>query len=411
MRGLEALLLQPNRRTSSIGYLLGANVGEGLNALLQDKLQQMRERQDLMKQVTGLSALGLAPQESLQISMLSPKLQELVIKNYLAGAEREGLGQALQSLLGGAPQEQPPQAEQPPAREIPAEQQAELPPEQQKELSTEQTALAKSIMQPRLSPQMQLQLANLGLQQKREELQEKQMALRDTREFRTRISKAAADAADDLQNIKTQLDMVKKGRLGGRVGAFYNVLLDAAASWLGKEYGLHLTEQQKQAFKTDPMLLFEQNSVRYLRSLKDTFGARPTQWDAQQIMKSYPSLYQSDEGKEAILQDMAAMAKVKIKKQKIMNEIIRENKGIPPIDLEEKIATRLRPYQNKLYKETRDRINTILSKTGNMPTPESAKKLGRGTIVENDKGLKLISTGKDWVIAYSDTIDRYKKEK
>lgn len=90
-----------------LGTALGAGLGQGLQALAENRLKQLQERQQSAKTVKGLEALGIPSQESEGLSLLPSNLLQDVVKQRLAAPQQEAYAQAIQQLMGGQPIQQP----------------------------------------------------------------------------------------------------------------------------------------------------------------------------------------------------------------------------------------------------------------------------------------------------------------
>lgn len=93
---------------------------------------------------------------------------------------------------------------------------------------------------------------------------------------------------------------------------------------------------------------FDKLSKEYMKFLKDYFGSRILQIDVENFLKTIPDLAQTDQGKWRIIQNMKAFGDVGKIKSDAMNEIIRENGGKQPRDLEGLVEKRTQPQVDKI---------------------------------------------------------------
>jgi hypothetical protein len=96
---------------------------------------------------------------------------------------------------------------------------------------------------------------------------------------------------------------------------------------------------------------FEKISKDFLKDAKAIFGSRITDVDLQNFLKTVPDLIQSDEGKLAVIRDLKLMNDGALVRSQAMNQIIRENGGNRPRDLEELVSIRTKPQLDALSEE------------------------------------------------------------
>jgi len=361
-----------------LGDALNRGMKTGLDQLISTKLKQLTDRQREEKTETGLNSLLQNPEEAQALSGLDPKL----LGEALKLKQREKGFESLSSLMGFAPQQQ------------------QQPIEGQEESLVDQQQLQQPSggINPGLSTKELMDFA--GFQQ-REKFQqqkigqkEKEFAFNFTKNFTERVNKNARDAKGTLQNLKTQRDLVNRGKL---IGPRQNVLLDFVGNALG------LDEEGKTAFKNADSIVFEKLSVPFFKDLKEKFGARPTQWDAQQLKKSFPTLYQSDVGKKIIIDFMEHDSNSQLQEKRITNQIINENGGVPPLDLESQVTDRLEKWKDKSYLKLRNKASEVLAEQYSPSI--SAEKAGKGQKGIASDGTILISTGKKWKVLFSDDME------
>lgn len=320
-----------------------------------------------MQEQKGLAALGL-PKEA---AGMDPRLLQQAMQSQQK-ARQQQLVQAYLQQQGGQPSQEgvtPQQVAGQPGAEKPGELEA---------IMAMPTDVRKDLLKER--------------EYKRRDIRATEdRAFKETKDYRKELSEGAKTAKDDLLAIKGQMDQVRTGKMMGR-GAVLAV--DLIGNFVG------LNEAQKTAMKDDASVIFEKYGIRYLRSLKDIFGARPTQWDAQQFQKGFPSLYQSKEGQEAILGDMRTASKLKIQKNKIKESIIAENFGTPPMNLESLVDKRMATIQRNAWRKSSQKMKAILNK--NAPDTKSAALAGKGREVENKDGLVYVSDGRRWKVKFEE---------
>lgn len=409
-------ILPGQSRTAMLGSALGTGLGQGLQSLLQDKMNRMLQAKQQAQTTMGLESLGIPTQQATQISQLPPELQSAVVKNYLAGAEAMGLERTLARFRGV-----PEVTEEVPLERRPEPTELERMPEdvtfpqtvtQQRMLESlvgarperikeavpaerEPITFEEILKRPRLKPEHRLRIEQMAQQERLAEKKisvgEKKLAFGETKTYRDQTDTASKHARSDLQNLKMQEDLIKTGKL---IGPRASVFLDIAGNFLG------LDESGKTAFKNAESTVFEKLSIPYFRGLKEKFGSRPTQWDAQQLQKSFPSLYQTTAGKKVIIEFMKHDAMSAIKEKQIKDNVIAENKDIPPLNLNAQVDDRLSKWKDKEYLKLRVKASEALVEESG-PTI-SARDAGKGRMVKDKKSdIIYISDGKKWKMKFS----------
>ena len=373
---------------NDFGSLLGTSLGKGLGELATQKLVEMQKRK-------GLEALGLSKDKAKGLAKLPGKTGEIAAQQELAGIrQREGREQGMQalaSMFGVTPstagQQQVVDGETP-------VQQTDISPTMKSlgyepgKVAMQTYAAGDDIGTAIRAGQQAQKIAQREMEQaENRKFKEKQLALSETKTYRDAIDKTAKNAQTDLQALRTQEDLVKSGKL---IGPKSLLFLDKVSDMIG------LNEIQRSALKNNESVVFEKLSIPFFRSLKETFGARPTQWDAQQIAKGFPSLYQSDKGKLIINDFMTMQKKADIEAQKIKNNLIKQNNGVPPLDLSVQVDDKLESFKENQYKIFRNKMDNHLVTNG--PPVSLAEKLGKDATVEGENGVVFVSDGTKWSV-------------
>lgn len=345
-------ILPGGTRSSMLGQSLGLGLGQGLQTLLQNKIDSMLMVKQRNETASGLQALGFPDEAAAQISMLPKDLQGLVVKNYLSGAESAGLDQALSSLSGGQPQGM---------ESLPGQQQ-ELTPEQanmqpniasQAQVSKAPMDKFKAILSnPRLRPEHRLRIEQMAQQErlanKRLQAQEdKQKSLelkeidKENKPVISEINKKAKSAIDDNRRLKKMESLIAKGNLT-RPG-FHTALKTLSKGIFGLGIDLHYLESADSQE-------FTKLTNEFLKGAKDIFGSRITNFDAETYLKMIPSLSQSKEGKLQVLNNIKIANEANRMRKDAMDQIIKENNGRAPRNLESLIEDKVGPELDELAK-------------------------------------------------------------
>lgn len=124
------------------------------------------------------------------------------------------------------------------------------------------------------------------------------------------------------QSLTAVRDTVAKG-LGGIAGGTFGVDLT------------HLLSPESQEF--------EKLSKDMLSGLKDMYGARINQVEVESFLKTIPSLMQSTEGRQAVIENMRDLIEGKLLWTKAAKEVKQENGGKIPADLQFQVEERIAP--------------------------------------------------------------------
>lgn len=160
--------------------------------------------------------------------------------------------------------------------------------------------------------------------------EEKKLAFDETKDFRKHVTQQSRSATE-LEPVLGQMErLIKQGKLT-------NPVIAKLADKFGLVGLLDPTSQQFQAL-----------AVGFLRDAKNIFGSRVTNLDLQTYIDKIPRLAQTDEGKKALIDNFRTLGEAAKIRDKTKNEIIKQNKGIPPMDLEEQVTERSAPKIDKL---------------------------------------------------------------
>lgn len=277
----------------SAGTDFAQMLGTGLQQLANNKMQEL-QRVSAMK---GLEAIGFQPQEAQQLSGLDPFLQREIVKQKLAAPQQQAYAQALQGLLGG------------PSEQQMISEQIQTPEGEVKETYTDSLGQTRekspagspkgSIIPAGLTQQQATELAKLGIQQK--QLEEK-LTREDQKEIRKEVvpyikeiqDKASAAKENDIRLQKME-NLINTGKLT-------NPLFATALKTLGKGifgFGIDLSSLMSPESQE-----FEKLSTDFLKNVKDVFGARISNLEVEQFLKTVPTLIQSDEGKRSVIRNL-----------------------------------------------------------------------------------------------------------
>lgn len=292
------------------------SIADALQSIAQQYVQNKQQRSQLGNMMRGLQGLGFSDQESQSLS----SLPEPVLQTVLKGLSQRGFSGGIGALQG-----QP----------------------QQPIVGTENIGNFEQPLQPQQPQSIRDVLAMPTLHEQREDkklaLKEKQLgnqevraAYKDTAPYRTKVLEEKTAA----QNVLDDLERMKELETG-----------DAQLDTPGYVEFLERTGLNIPALMNPESEEFQKLRQTQLRDAKQYFGGRVSNFEMDQFLKSIPSLNQSPEGRKRVIANMERINKLKVKTADIMRKIIKENKGIPPLDLAEQVEERMGPEREKISEQ------------------------------------------------------------
>lgn len=391
------IINDPNRQ--SAGGNIGSALSTALQGLASHKIGQMQQKQQQQKTAQGLQALfNLPAQDALSLANLDPATLDQVIKQKLAEPGQQAYSQALQSLVGGESQAIGQQGSplQAPAQErslmqeqefnpskIPQQHRDELAqflksPEAKKSLKPEEIKILSEfastpyvqqsnapLIKGGLNEKQATELAKLGMQKQENAAKRDIAQIKATKEELADFRKKHKVAKEDLQSLERLEELEKNGELDNEA---YTAFLDGI--------GLDLP-----ALKSPGSQEFNKIVNNFVRNIKDIFGARISNQELEQFMLTLPNLSQSPEGRKRVIANLKKVARTNYEYGKVAQEILKENKGIPPIDIADKVEERI----DKRLDKVADQFKVDIKK----PVPESANRLGVGLSYAAGKAIPV----------------------
>lgn len=295
---------------TQLGEALGGGLSQGMQAGFANYMQQQQNQQASTQQqqqrtqtAESLSNQIFGPGPSSQKNQLVSALSNLDPKDQIKGIEQLMTGQVLNQYLQESQKPKEEAAGQREASEIPA--------------------IGK------LAPLAHQQLEKKKFEYKKAS-DEKNFAIKETEDYRNHI-KQQARSAEELSPVLDQMEtLIKSGKLTSPV-------ISKIADKFGLVGLLDPSSQQFQAL-----------SIGFLKDAKNIFGSRVTNYDLQTYLDKIPRLTQTDAGKRTLIDNFRTLGEASKIKNKIKNKIIKENGGVPPLDLEEQVSKESAPELDKL---------------------------------------------------------------
>lgn len=318
---------------------IGRNLGSGLQALAQHKIGQLHMQQQQQRAAQGIRALlpQLSEQQAYSFSQQSPEIQKIYLKNALDTPQNQAYARAL-GLTNESQQSQL-MPEQEPA---PQDQQPRNPFEYASEpvVALSQHAVPKLPVNkeplPALNAKQATEVAKLRQKEKVALKAEEAAKFKETKDARKDLankSKVAKRRLEDLERIE-ELEREE----GGLNTPGYVEFL--------KRSGLDIPSLLNPSSEE-----LQKLTQTFLGGAKEAFGGMVSNYEVEQFLKTIPSLSQSPEGRKRVIANMKRIYRSDIAYNDAKKEIIRENKGIPPYDLEDQIDDRIGKKEEGIAKQ------------------------------------------------------------
>jgi len=174
---------------------------------------------------------------------------------------------------------------------------------------------------------------------------------KETKVFRHSLIEARKSAKNDIRDLSRLEELSESGKLDtpGYVAMLKGLGLDIPS--------LMSAESQE----------FQKIQQSFLKSAKQYFGSRISNYEVEQFLKTLPSMSQSPEGRRRVIANLKQLARGADERYKAYEEVLRENKGIPPLDIEEQVE---RNSEKRL-----DRIADQFKRDLAKPVPKGQSKI------------------------------------
>jgi hypothetical protein len=299
---------------------ISTGLSQGLGRLAQSKSAELEKRTDRGRISQALQSLGFDSNQSKALGALDPSILKELVKAKAQEPNQQAFAQALQQVLGGPTQN-------------PVEQQLEgLSAPQEGGPIGQINKPGQLSNTAGLTSDQSIKLAQLGIQQQQNASKEKADAYKYSKEYLTESRNQASQAKDDIRNLNA-MDALNKSN------GLPNTKIYTALKHLGLDYPVLLNPKGE---------AFEKLTVDFLAGAKNTFGSRVTNYDAQTYLKGIPTLLNTPEGRDNVIKTLKIIRQGKIEKQKAIDQILKENKNIPPYDLANRVEELIGPKLDNL---------------------------------------------------------------
>lgn len=415
-----AQIVQENNLGQLLGQGIGTGLSQGIQNLATQKLERMNRKRVYEEKVQGLKALRIPDAE--QLAHLDDKSLQALIKAKIEEPSNQAFASSLSSLLENEqpsvnqPQNRPQSNAQSISDESftpevveqlgsflkSPEALQQFSPEQLKQVeqrlqgfsnpsaaqlqSTQQEPLIKA----GLNQKQALDLTKLAIDQRKtaskEKVEEKKLsskekseAFKETKEFRKEIFDAAKSARQDLHDLDRLEELNKDGKLD----------TPGYIEFLNRS-GLSIP-----ALMNPESQEFQKIQQGFLRQAKNYLGSRISNFELEQFLKTIPSLSQSNEGRQRVIANLKRFSRVALEYNNTLKEVIDENKGIPPLDLSQKVDDRIEKKLDKISEKFKEDLNKPVPKEQSALVTATQAALGSaaGNVGKLAKGAAGAYTG------------------
>ena len=111
---------------------------------------------------------------------------------------------------------------------------------------------------------------------------------------------------------------------------------------------------------------FDKLSSDFLKNVKDIFGARITDNEIRQFLKTVPTLSQDQEGRRRIINNLRIFNEGSKLRKDIMDKLIAQNNGKRPADLESRVEA-----------EAEQQLNSLADKFASAPVHRESQSIAK----------------------------------
>lgn len=380
---IDSLLenLRIKQPSSQAGSISGSSMNTGINQLAKSKIDMMTEQLQKQQMLPALEALGI-PKE--YVNLPTPALTQLIkqaqqqkmYQQFLEEEQAKDQGQRMQPPLDKEEQEvdeagniiqpkiEPKSSIITP--EIKAKERAGI----ISSSEVEKMKAKEKIHQDAMEMENK-KIAALDLRS------EKKEANLENKKYKEKVFDKSEAAKTAIPDLKTLKNLLEKGNLPTpSQEVFYNIIENMLGVKIPSLRGADGEE-------------FNSILKQFMREMKDIFGARITNFEADLFLRALPTLDKTKEGNLKIIRNLQRMYKLGVKREKVVREVEKEfrEKNKPAWDLKEEVDNRMKEYEDQEYKKfRRDSILPELKKF----VPKDAKE---GDIIRDkfDREFKIVN--------------------
>ena len=204
------------------------------------------------------------------------------------------------------------------------------------------------------------------MEEKKYNQAEEKTALAETKEYYNNTLKAAKAAESDEHILDRMSELEEKGSLPWTAAYNYwkdlsekqvtthipifGKLIDIVLSGVVNKSGDIASGLQRRITARDTEE-YEKLSASFLKSIGQYFKGSISQVEIENFLKTIPTLSQTQSGRMAIIRNMQSSIQLAKKEAQVMKDIIRENGGQRPKDLQFRVEEEMQPYKDEFAQQ------------------------------------------------------------
>ena len=363
-------LPQYSDKPQSFREALSTGLRQGISDVLQSKLEGLAQRNATNDISSRIQELGIPREYANYFSTLPHEYQVPLIQSYFQSQNKPV--QAAPSsgeYIPGPAQQLEQQLQQPIAPQLSASQPQII---QSQNIPGKVFGGALDKEARKQQEQIRREQAKQQESMRKEEVKRLATAEQETLPFYHNVLKDEQASRNSDVRLDKMINLINKGSLPS--SAFYNLFKGMAESDTGKHIpligplvsllvnplvrtaggALGAVQRGVTARDTEE---FEKLSADFVKNAKDYFPGRVTNTELEAFLKTIPTLSNTDNGKKSIIRNMKIMNKAANIRAKSMKDIIKENRGRRPENLEILVEERSRPELDRIGDEFKNSID------------------------------------------------------
>lgn len=355
-----AIQFVPQEPDSGLGQILGGLGGFGAGLLGSYVGKQV----SLPGKIKKFEAFGANPEQAKALANSSESQQTAWLKEAMKEQARQQQAAMFSNLVSGGGQQLPMQPKSPQVGvsalgALGGPEQAQMPQTEQEPRDVSKVLGGKSVEELQeyrdkvlrsggdptmikdavaILDRQIMEKAKLESGKRKEALEEKKFSLSEQREvnketkpFYDSIKAKSRDAKENEVRLDRMEELVKEGKL---VGPGFAKAME--------KLGIPLDPNSSE---------FQKLSNDFLKNAKSVFGSRVTEGEIKLYLQTVPNLNMPDAAKLRLINNLKIMSEGAKAENEAMKQIIKENGGKRPADLEDRVEERTKDIKDRLAQE------------------------------------------------------------
>lgn len=200
------------------------------------------------------------------------------------------------------------------------------------------------------------------------ELKKSDESIKESKKWYAEEHKKSHSLKENLGRLNRMEELNKSGKLPhNTLVSLKNAVAEGVGIWAGGAHvkipGINLSHIIGEEGEE-----FDKLSKDMLSGLKDIYGGRINQMEVESFLKTIPSLDQSPQGRQAVIENMRMLTEGKLLAQKEAQKIKEENGGKIPPDLQELVEERISPQLDAISERFKNLSHDKVKKGDNFAT-------------------------------------------